>query len=374
MNHKLISGLTATLLFTTTPLAVLRSNAEIAPAVTPGAETHPKQVSIIPPPTEPPSQIGEAVKVGEQQTQTPSSSPAETIAKIHAHTLSGRQAATLYIRKIPVLTFVGQPLTASGEVKLGETQANRAGTINKLKSGTMNAWADPSTKPGQTSEAPANSVSEKSEDPIAKANAIAAKLNQLYRDGLDANGITVSWKAADQSQKSREQYVIAANQVALVAVDADTLLPDSTHNPEHDALQVTNRLRRLLGGAAPIHDVQNKPNPVTQVISAGVSALTGWASWYGPGFNGNRTANGEVYNQNGLTAAHRSLPFGTVVQVTNLDNGRAVVVRITDRGPYVADRVIDLSAGAAQVIGLVNSGVAPVRLDIMEKRRDIAGQ
>ena len=375
MNHKLISGLTATLLLTTMPLASLRSNAETAPAVTLGAEAHLKLASVVPKPEEPPSQIGEAVKVGEQQTQTQSSPPAETIAKIHAHALSGRNAATLYIRKIPVLTFVGQTLTASGAVKLGETPADRGAPTNQLKSGAMNAWVNPSTKHGQTSEAPANLSSENLDDPIAKANVIAAKLNQLYRDGIDANSITVSWQAADPAQQSREQYVIKANKVALVSVDADTLLPDTTNNPEHDALQVTNRLRRLLGGAAPIRDIQNKPNPVTQIISVGVSALTGWASWYGPGFNGNRTANGEVYNQNSLTAAHRTLPFNTIVQVTNLDNGRVVVVRITDRGPYVGDRVIDLSAGAAQIIGLVNSGVAPVRLDIMgDRRRDVAGQ
>jgi rare lipoprotein A len=370
MNHKLISGLTATLLLTA-PLAVFRSNAETAPPVAPGAKAHQKPASVAPKPEEPPSHIGEAVKVGEQQPQTQPSPQAETIAKIHAHALSGRKAATLYIHKIPVLTFVGQPLTASSAVKLGETLANRAKPSDKIKSG--NAWVAPLA--GETSEAPANPASDHPTDPIAKANAIAAKLNQLYRNGIDANSITVKWQAADASKQSREQYVIEANQVALVSVDVDTLLPDTTHNPEQDALQVTNRLRRLLGGAAPIRTVKNKPNPVTQFVAAGISALTGWASWYGPGFNGNLTANGEVYNQNGLTAAHRTLPFGTYVQVTNLNNGRAVVVRITDRGPYVGDRVIDLSAGAAQVIGLVNSGVAPVRLDIMtNRRREVAGK
>jgi rare lipoprotein A len=372
MNQQLIRGLTATLLLTATPLTVLRSNAETGTAVTPGVVAHPKTATIVPQPgvtpqEEPPSQIGEAVKLGEQQPQTQISLKAETIAKIHAHSLSGRQAATLYIRKIPVLTFVGQPLTASGEVKLGETQANRD-PQTKLKSGAL-AWVEPSTKNGQTAEAAANSSPQSTTDPIAKANAIAAKLNQLYREGIDASSITVSWQAADQSKQSPEQYVIKANKVALVSVDADTLLPDTTNSPEQDALQVTNRLRRLLGGADPIRDVQNKPNPVTQIVSSGVAALTGWASWYGPGFHGNLTANGEVYNQYGMTAAHRSLPFGTFVQVTNLDNGRSVVVRITDRGPFVGDRVIDLSAGAADVIGLVNSGVAPVRLDIMSRRR-----
>ncbi len=78
----------------------------------------------------------------------------------------------------------------------------------------------------------------------------------------------------------------------------------------------------------------------------------GNASWYGPGFHGKRTANGERFNADGLTAAHRSLPFGTRVRVTNRTNGRSVVVRINDRGPFVGGRSIDLSRGAARAIGM----------------------
>ena len=89
------------------------------------------------------------------------------------------------------------------------------------------------------------------------------------------------------------------------------------------------------------------------------------ASWYGPGFHGRRTANGEVYNQNALTAAHRSLPFGTKVRVTNVNTGSSVIVRINDRGPFSGGRVIDLSAAAARVIGMLRSGVAPVRIEIL---------
>ncbi|MBW4663791.1 MAG: septal ring lytic transglycosylase RlpA family protein [Chroococcus sp. CMT-3BRIN-NPC107] len=89
------------------------------------------------------------------------------------------------------------------------------------------------------------------------------------------------------------------------------------------------------------------------------------ASWYGPGFNGRRSANGERYNQNGLTAAHRSLPFGTRVRVTNVRNGRSVIVRITDRGPHVRGRIIDLSAAAARIVGVMQSGVAPVNIEVL---------
>jgi rare lipoprotein A len=89
------------------------------------------------------------------------------------------------------------------------------------------------------------------------------------------------------------------------------------------------------------------------------------ASWYGPDFDGKKTASGEQFNPQELTAAHPSLPFGTEVEVTNLDNGRSVTVRINDRGAFEDTRVIDLSKAAAKNIGIVDSGVAPVRLDVL---------
>jgi rare lipoprotein A len=95
------------------------------------------------------------------------------------------------------------------------------------------------------------------------------------------------------------------------------------------------------------------------------NSFRGEASWYGPGFHGRTTASGEVYNQNALTAAHPSLAFGTKVQVTNLNNGRSVVVTINDRGPYAGGRIIDLSAAAANSIDMVSSGVAPVSVTIL---------
>ncbi len=91
------------------------------------------------------------------------------------------------------------------------------------------------------------------------------------------------------------------------------------------------------------------------------------ASWYGPGFDGRRTSSGEVFREDRLTAASRTLPLGSQVRVTNLNNGRAVVVRINDRGPYVHGRGIDLSEGAAQHIGLTHKGVARVRLTSLDE-------
>jgi len=117
---------------------------------------------------------------------------------------------------------------------------------------------------------------------------------------------------------------------------------------------------------------QIPPAPLaqTQLASAVLASLpmavtTGQASWYGPGFFGNRTASGEVLRPGTLTAAHRTLPFGTLVRVTNLWNGRSAVVRINDRGPFHHHRVIDLAHGAARQLGLTASGIANVRLEVL---------
>jgi rare lipoprotein A len=91
----------------------------------------------------------------------------------------------------------------------------------------------------------------------------------------------------------------------------------------------------------------------------------GFASWYGGKFHGRRTASGEIFDTNLYTAAHKTLPFGTMVRVTNLETGRSTVVRINDRGPFVAGRVIDLSRAAAAAIGMTGSGVARVRVEVI---------
>ena len=115
----------------------------------------------------------------------------------------------------------------------------------------------------------------------------------------------------------------------------------------------------VAGGCALFRAPQ--PPPLVDGVQVGV------ASWYGPGFHGNRTANGEIYDQFELTAAHPSLPLGTRAMVTNLANGRAVEVRINDRGPFVDGRAIDLSYAAARTIGLVGPGTGRVRIEVLGK-------
>jgi rare lipoprotein A len=250
------------------------------------------------------------------------------VATIHPYRWQGKLAVILRVRNIPVLTFLGatQDLTASKE------PVNAAHPI---------------------------------EDPVLRAKTVAQRLNQLAQDtNFDADQIKAIWDSKTQS------YAIKVGTETLTLIDSATILPDSTKNPGIDTLQATNRLRRLMGDAAPLQAIAGAPNrrgvnPVQSLRAAVKAIRNGMASWYGPGFHGRQTANGERYNQHGLTAAHKTLPFGTRVRVTNLHNGQSVVVRINDRGPFVRGRVIDLSAGAARTIGVISSGVAPVQLEVL---------
>jgi len=104
------------------------------------------------------------------------------------------------------------------------------------------------------------------------------------------------------------------------------------------------------------------------ILPGAAGTQTGIASWYGPDFHGKQTSNREIYDMYELTAAHKTLPFGTKVMVTNLGNGRSVFVRINDRGPFVEGRIIDLSYAAARSVDMVGPGTAPVRLEILKNQ------
>ena len=111
------------------------------------------------------------------------------------------------------------------------------------------------------------------------------------------------------------------------------------------------------------------PRPIPSAPPA--SGLVGWtqigvASWYGEPFHGRRTASGEVYDMEGLTAAHQTLPFGTRVRVENLDNGVIITVRINDRGPFAKGRILDVSRRGARELGMVGPGTARVRITVLE--------
>ena len=108
--------------------------------------------------------------------------------------------------------------------------------------------------------------------------------------------------------------------------------------------------------------ISKKKNKKSYSVS---DELIGMSSWYGPNFHGKLTANGEVFDEYGLTAAHRDLPLNTVVRVTNLDNGKSLIIRINDRGPYIDGRMLDCSMAAAKKLGFYHNGMANVEVDII---------
>lgn len=101
-------------------------------------------------------------------------------------------------------------------------------------------------------------------------------------------------------------------------------------------------------------------------ISIPAMAETGGASWYGPGFHGRKTANGERYNQNAVSCAHKKIRLGSVIRVTDTRSGKSVVCRVNDRGPYIKGRIVDLSKAAAIRLGMIKRGTARVRLEILK--------
>ncbi|TVP69325.1 MAG: septal ring lytic transglycosylase RlpA family protein [Leptolyngbya sp. LCM1.Bin17] len=272
-----------------------------------------------------------SIEPADPESATLAASPVQEFesATVFAHALDARQAATIYIRSIPVVTLIG------GELE----------TLSSTKS-------DPDLQA-------ATGTDVADAGPVAQANLILARLEGLAADS-EVEAIKARWDDDD------EAFVVSWQDEDLLTVNSRIILPDTTEDPAEDALHIANRLRRLLGDAPPLEKVEGMPEPPQpQAVAVVASTLTGMASWYGPGFHGRRSASGEVFDQNALTAAHRTLPFGTQVRVTNLNNGRQVVVRINDRGPFSGGRVIDLSAAAASSIGLRSSGVGRVRLEVL---------
>ncbi len=396
MTQKLFGSLTASLLIATLGVSTSSNAApveptkqgssadlkQINPKATPSetaAETAPspnKSLSAVP-------QSIEVLKVGEQGIKPKLDTANEVIAKVQPHEISGQKAATLYVRNIPVLTFKGSIKASKDDVKIGTQLKSSAAPLsinaqspNRAKALSSLTSLLNSSEPLSELDSPELNPSImdavfSEDDPVWRAATIAAKLNQLYRNGLDADKITVAWGGQVANTTGRDRYFIQADTTKIAVIDASTVLPNSTRNLEKDALQATNRLRRLLGDASPLREVTGKPIAWrNQAISLGPIQfkLTGFASWYGPGFHGNRSASGEVFNQNAMTAAHRTLPFGTQVMVTNMNNGQSVMVRINDRGPFHGNRIIDLSTAAARVLGVVQSGVAFVKLEVVDSR------
>jgi rare lipoprotein A len=329
----------------------------------------------------------DVVKVGEYQSPAGKLTSDAVITEIHSHNIGGRKAATLFIRNIPVLTFLGSvPDTSSETKKVGEV--GNTGGVQSYALLTSNS--SKMLNVGNVAGAN-NQINSVDNDPVQRAGVLAAKINELTRENVDASKITVSWigeksavanqaqnKNSSVEQQPGDRYTIKVNGEELVEINEDTRLANTTTIKDlaQDALQATNRMRRLLGNASPLNAIANLPAlrlpsipKLPQEITVGRVRINfrGVASFYGYDGSGSQTASGERFNPEGMTAAHRSLPLGTKVRVTNTRNGRSVVLRINDRGPYIRGRIIDVSAGAARILGMMSSGVAPVHIEVLGK-------
>ncbi|MGI6559469.1 MAG: septal ring lytic transglycosylase RlpA family protein [Limnochordia bacterium] len=185
--------------------------------------------------------------------------------------------------------------------------------------------------------------------PLERGRIVAGRLAGALAEGLSPEQIAPDIIAG--------QHVVAIGGRLIITVDQEHA-DINRCQPWELALIWANNLRQALG-AAPI-------SSATPALAVGERSYIGVASWYGGRFHGRRTASGEVFDQNGLSAAHRSWPFGLRVRVTNLQNGESVVVKINDRGPYVQGRAIDLSRAAARAIGLVERGIGLVKMEWLD--------
>lgn len=199
--------------------------------------------------------------------------------------------------------------------------------------------------------------------PYGRASRSAERLNRFLAAGGDPSEI--------QMNRSEKETAIVVGNEPLIVIDRKTARA-SGQKPRKLGQIWTNYIRRALktepyfDPVLAAHMAQRYKFPLmeTYYMSTG-QLLKGEASWYGPGFHGRIAADGSVYNMNELTAAHKTLPFGTVVRVTNHRTGKQVLVRITDRGPYIDGRIIDLSKEAANRLGMLSSGTAPVTVEIL---------
>jgi len=196
-----------------------------------------------------------------------------------------------------------------------------------------------------------------------RAKIVTEKFNTIIRNGENPENILPDYKNGSG--------IIKINNKLVFTVDAN-IAKEYGLNPSELAFIWVNNIREAMGAQKIVRDfelytdtIEKTPNHF--IKQYGTYNQTGFASWYGGQFHGRRAANGTMFNKNSFTAAHKSLPFGTVVQVTNLYNGKQCVVKITDRGPFIRGRIIDLSKVAANEIGMLSSGVSRVKVEVIGK-------
>lgn len=211
---------------------------------------------------------------------------------------------------------------------------------------------------------PLLSVATAEEPAILRASLISSRVNQLQWDQIPGESIRITHDGKSYS-------LVAGKDQTLITIDRSIRLSRTEAiSDKAAALQIANRLRRYFGNAPELTDAPPEPPSLIAAISVSISdtvvhVFQGVASWYGHTFLNRRTSSGTVLREDSLIAAHPALPFGTQLRVTNLGNGRQVTVKVQDRGPFIRGRVIDLSPRAAQLLGMVSSGLARVKVEVI---------
>lgn len=216
----------------------------------------------------------------------------------------------------------------------------------------------------------------------ARADIVASRLLNLIEFG-DPYSISV--------EASGEIAVVKSNLGLLVTADPQSAMAEGVRDSVELAEKWALRLRQVIGAEARLmpdpptersemhvalksrgaagRGPAARSHDATTAVSSVAGAFEGTASWYGPGFHGRKTASGDIFDQNAMTAAHRTLPFGTRLRVTDLVSGSSVEVIINDRGPFVDGRVLDLSRGAATKLGMLDRGLSRVKAEIVARAR-----
>lgn len=248
--------------------------------------------------------------------------------------VSGMQIIVRRAIPVTVVNFVGETFTINTRGLLVSDVINEIGVTLKPTervTPSLNSWIIPNMEIKLLAE----------REEIFERDVVIAFAIQEKKDSTLAYGKRVIEQAGENGQKT-EQYRL---------IYSGDLLKEKT-----------------------LLKTQVKKDPIEEIVRVGTklpdheeSVEEGIASYYGSSFEGRRTASGQILHLNAFVAAHKTLPFGTLVKVTNVNSGKSVVVRIVDRGPYVTGRVIDLSTGAFSQIASLSSGVAPVRLAVLKE-------
>lgn len=294
-------------------------------------------------------------------------------------TAAGKKPAKAEVAAVP---SPAKPESTSQAIK-GDDAAKPAKTGNTLASRTETS-VKPAVTTGERAKAQAKAGSRLTQKDSSRnvAKPLVAKAEKekttaaVKQANVAAAPVTITPATPDESSKPQlvdgltmritENGIIPESEYEIQVPKEDVSLAerDDTQPADED---IATKARKALSGTSKAYTVKGiryKPMGIDEISNF---TQEGIASWYGPGFHGRKTANGETFNQNAMTAAHKRLPISSYVRVTRVSTGKSIVVRINDRGPFVGNRVIDLSYGAAKRLGIVNRGSDKVKIEPISK-------